>query len=97
MAKYFGLDKVLKIPGMFARNGGLFKSLYKVWYQDTLKVGKLVGTDKYGNKYYENPYYFFGRSRWIEYAPYYGLCCLLLAFARLSCPGVSLSLCRIRL
>lgn len=35
---------------------------------DDLKVGNLVGTDKYGNKYFENNYYFYGRNRWVEYA-----------------------------
>lgn len=35
---------------------------------DELKTGTLVGTDKYGNKYFENPYYFYGRNRWVEYA-----------------------------
>lgn len=35
---------------------------------DDLKIGTLVGADKYGNKYYENPYYFYGRNRWVEYA-----------------------------
>lgn len=37
---------------------------------DDLKIGTLVGTDKYGNKYYENNYYFYGRNRWVEYAPH---------------------------
>lgn len=37
---------------------------------DELKIGTLVGTDKYGNKYYENNYYFYGRNRWVEYAPH---------------------------
>ncbi|KAJ9582281.1 hypothetical protein L9F63_003410 [Diploptera punctata] len=35
---------------------------------DTLKLGKLVGEDKFGNQYYENNYYFFGRNRWVEYS-----------------------------
>lgn len=39
---------------------------------DECKDGKCVGKDKYGNKYYENPRFFYGRNRWIEYAPYYG-------------------------
>lgn len=39
---------------------------------DELKDGKLVGTDKYGNKYFENPRYFYGRNRWVEYSPKYG-------------------------
>lgn len=33
-------------------------------------MGTLVGTDKYGNKYFENNYYFYGRNRWVEYAPH---------------------------
>lgn len=37
---------------------------------DDLKIGKHVGTDKYGNKYFENNYYFYGRNRWVEYAPH---------------------------
>jgi len=37
---------------------------------DDLKIGTLVGIDKYGNKYFENPYYFYGRNRWIEFAPH---------------------------
>lgn len=71
--KFFGVDKLFKVPVMIVRNGGLINSLYKLWVQDALKIGTLVGTDKYGNKYYQNPYYFFGRSRWIEYSPHYGL------------------------
>lgn len=38
---------------------------------DTLKMGTHVGTDKYGNKYFHNDYYFYGRSRWVEYAPHF--------------------------
>ena len=34
---------------------------------DTYKWGKLVGEDKYGNKYYQNDYYFVGRNRWVVY------------------------------
>lgn len=34
---------------------------------DHLKTGTLVGEDKYGNKYFQNDYYFFGRNRWVEY------------------------------
>lgn len=39
---------------------------------DNLRPGTLVGIDRYGNKYYENPHYFYSRNRWIEYAPQYG-------------------------
>lgn len=71
--KYFGFDKLFKVPTIIAENGGIIQSLYKIYRQDALKVGTLVGTDKYGNKYFQNTYYFFGRSRWIEYSPHYGL------------------------
>lgn len=37
---------------------------------DEFKAGTLVGTDKYGNKYYEDPSQFYGRNRWVEYADY---------------------------
>lgn len=40
---------------------------------DDFKAGTLVGSDKYGNKYYENGYYFFGRNRWVEYAEHKNL------------------------
>ena len=32
-----------------------------------MKDGTLVGEDKYGNKYFENPRFFYGRNRWVEY------------------------------
>ncbi|XP_017659820.1 PREDICTED: NADH dehydrogenase [ubiquinone] 1 alpha subcomplex subunit 12 isoform X2 [Lepidothrix coronata] len=32
-----------------------------------LKTGNLIGTDKYGNKYYEDTRNFFGRHRWVVY------------------------------
>jgi NADH:ubiquinone oxidoreductase subunit len=36
----------------------------QIWHfvsrQDDLKVGTLVGEDKYGNRYYENNMYFYG-------------------------------------
>ena len=35
--------------------------------------GKLVGEDKYGNKYFQNDQYFYGRNRWIIYNPKHGV------------------------
>ena len=32
-----------------------------------MKNGTVVGTDKYGNTYYENKRYFVARSRWVIY------------------------------
>lgn len=40
---------------------------------DDLKSGNLIGEDKYGNKYYENNHFFYGRNRWCEYAHHYNL------------------------
>lgn len=40
---------------------------------DDLKIGTLVGEDKYGNRYYENNYYFHGRNRWVEYSDRVGM------------------------
>ncbi|GLG94355.1 NADH dehydrogenase [ubiquinone] 1 alpha subcomplex subunit 12 [Gryllus bimaculatus] len=40
---------------------------------DDAKVGTLIGEDKYGNKYFENKMYFYGRNRWVEYADQVGL------------------------
>uniref|UniRef100_A0A1B6CM35 NADH dehydrogenase [ubiquinone] 1 alpha subcomplex subunit 12 n=1 Tax=Clastoptera arizonana TaxID=38151 RepID=A0A1B6CM35_9HEMI len=40
--------------------------------QDELKWGTCVGEDKYGNKYFENNYYFYGRNRWVEFSPKVG-------------------------
>ncbi|KAK3088505.1 hypothetical protein FSP39_019961 [Pinctada imbricata] len=36
---------------------------------DEIKEGRLVGEDDYGNKYYENNYYFFSSNRWVRYNP----------------------------
>lgn len=49
-------------------NGGLRGSLKALFLRDDLKEGRLVGEDFYGNKYYENDRYFFGRNRWVNYA-----------------------------
>ena len=33
----------------------------------------MIGEDKYGNKYYQNDEYFYGRNRWIIYNPKHGV------------------------
>lgn len=68
MAKFFGLDKVARIFQIIKFNGGLRASIYKYYRNDDLKIGELIGTDKYGNRYYQNKMYFYGRNRWVEYA-----------------------------
>lgn len=67
---FFGYDKFCRFNEIVKQNGGLGKSLNKLFRMETMKTGKLVGQDKYGNKYFENDYYFYGSSRWVEYADY---------------------------
>lgn len=56
-------------PGILYKTASICKiTLFR--RNDDLKIGTLVGIDKYGNKYFENPYYFYGRNRWIEFAPH---------------------------
>ncbi|XP_054743671.1 probable NADH dehydrogenase [ubiquinone] 1 alpha subcomplex subunit 12 [Anastrepha obliqua] len=73
MAKYLGLDRLGKIFQMIRQAGGIKQAYMKMYRYDDLKIGTLVGTDKYGNRYYENPYYFYGRNRWVEYADHLNL------------------------
>ncbi|CAG0922100.1 unnamed protein product [Notodromas monacha] len=54
-------------------NGGIRASVYKLYRQNDLKDGTLVGEDQFGNKYYENTRYFFGRNRWVIYHPSVGV------------------------
>uniref|UniRef100_A0A069DW08 NADH dehydrogenase [ubiquinone] 1 alpha subcomplex subunit 12 n=1 Tax=Panstrongylus megistus TaxID=65343 RepID=A0A069DW08_9HEMI len=68
MNKFLGLDKLNNFFKIIRTNGGITGSLFKLFRQDELKMGTLVGEDKYGNKYYENNYYFYGRNRWVEYS-----------------------------
>ncbi|XP_017785144.1 PREDICTED: probable NADH dehydrogenase [ubiquinone] 1 alpha subcomplex subunit 12 [Nicrophorus vespilloides] len=73
MAKFLGLDKLGLLIKTIQHYGGIRASLYKLYRMDEVKIGKLVGTDKYGNKYFENPRFFYSRNRWVEYAPKYGM------------------------
>eukprot|EP01138_Halocafeteria_seosinensis_P016160 gb/GECG01016490.1/.p1 GENE.gb/GECG01016490.1/~~gb/GECG01016490.1/.p1 ORF type:complete len:210 (+),score=18.19 gb/GECG01016490.1/:1-630(+) len=59
-----GQDSVFRALKEF----GLRGTFTKLFQQRTLKFGRLVGTDRYGNKYYENPEYAWGQTRWVEYA-----------------------------
>lgn len=40
---------------------------------DEMKAGSLVGADKYGNKYFEDPTQFYGRNRWVEFSDHKNL------------------------
>ncbi|XP_058825869.1 probable NADH dehydrogenase [ubiquinone] 1 alpha subcomplex subunit 12 [Topomyia yanbarensis] len=71
-ARYIGLDKLKIALRDYRNSGGLRASLYKLYRMSTLKTGRLVGQDKYGNKYFEDSTQFFGRNRWVEFAEYRG-------------------------
>ncbi|CAB3223118.1 unnamed protein product [Arctia plantaginis] len=73
IVKILGLDKVASFFNIIRQNGGIRGSLYKLYRQDELKDGTLVGEDKFGNKYFENPRYFYGRNRWVEYSDNYNM------------------------
>ncbi|KAK5669618.1 hypothetical protein BDV3_003714 [Batrachochytrium dendrobatidis] len=49
------------------QNKGLFQTAKEAMYIGQPKTGTLVGTDKFGNKYYENPEDMQGRNRWVFY------------------------------
>ena len=67
LTKWLGLDKLATLARIIKQNGGIRNSLYTIYRTDDLKEGTLVGTDKYGNKYFENPSMFYGRDRWVIY------------------------------
>jgi len=68
-----GFDKYENLKKIIEHNGGLINSAKKLYYHDDLKIGTLVGTDDFGNKYYENPKYFVPRNRWVEFSEKRGL------------------------
>ncbi|XP_015523169.1 probable NADH dehydrogenase [ubiquinone] 1 alpha subcomplex subunit 12 [Neodiprion pinetum] len=73
MAKFFGVDKVVRFFQIVRDNGGIRGSLRALYRRDELKSGTLIGEDKYGNRYFENNMHFYGRNRWVEYADHVGL------------------------
>ncbi|KAG7207295.1 hypothetical protein KM043_008963 [Ampulex compressa] len=68
MAKLLGLDKLARLFQIVRENGGVFNSIRTLFRTDDLKTGVLVGEDKYGNRYFENNMYFYGRNRWVIYS-----------------------------
>jgi NADH:ubiquinone oxidoreductase subunit len=70
---FFGADKFVKTFREMRQNGGFRASVAKLYRMEIMKTGTFVGKDKYGNHYYEDLSYFFGRSRWVEYPKYKNL------------------------
>lgn len=49
-------------------------SYYSVFFRmDEMKAGALIGADKYGNRYFEDPSQFYGRNRWVEFVDHKNL------------------------
>ncbi|KAG8439586.1 hypothetical protein GDO86_005685 [Hymenochirus boettgeri] len=65
MAEY--LQLVRRAVEQIRSHGGLRGSFWQILRVSDLKTGALIGVDKYGNKYFEDKRYFFGRHRWVEY------------------------------
>uniref|UniRef100_A0A8C3ACX2 NADH dehydrogenase [ubiquinone] 1 alpha subcomplex subunit 12 n=1 Tax=Cyclopterus lumpus TaxID=8103 RepID=A0A8C3ACX2_CYCLU len=65
MAEYANL--VRRAFEQIRGHGGLRGFVVQMLRVQDAKVGALVGVDKYGNKYYEDKKYFFGRHRWVIY------------------------------
>ncbi len=51
--------------------GGVGNAFRRLLREGNVRTGTLVGTDQFGNKYYENNNYMFSRNRFVEY-PYKG-------------------------
>merc|ERR1712002_886849 len=71
-SSYFGIEKVAKFFNIIKQYGGLRSALYQLYRTDDLKLGKFIGEDALGNKYYEDPKLMFGRNRWVIYHPSVG-------------------------
>jgi len=49
------------------RTRGVVGTLKRFWKYDSVKNGRLVGQDKFGNMYFENKELPYGQHRWVEY------------------------------
>ncbi|XP_068163297.1 NADH dehydrogenase [ubiquinone] 1 alpha subcomplex subunit 12 [Antennarius striatus] len=66
MAEYVNL--VRRALGQIRGHGGVRDLCRHFIRVKDVKTGTLIGTDKYGNRYYEDKkHYFFGRHRWVIY------------------------------
>lgn len=65
---YSAADWTKRAQEVMSEPGEDFGTLYnKLRLESVLRKGTLVGTDKNGNKYYENRSAPYGRHRWVEY------------------------------
>jgi len=72
--KWLGIENMMRIFPIIKQYGGIRGTLYHLYRaDDCLKEGTLIGEDKYGNKYYQNNRYFYGKNRWVIYNPNVGV------------------------
>ncbi|KHJ97512.1 UBX domain protein [Oesophagostomum dentatum] len=67
LKEWLGIDKMQKLARMIKQMGGVRAALKKRYLMDVTRVGTCVGSDKFGNKYYEDNSFFMPRNRWVEY------------------------------
>uniref|UniRef100_UPI001EAEEE19 NADH dehydrogenase [ubiquinone] 1 alpha subcomplex subunit 12-like n=1 Tax=Oncorhynchus gorbuscha TaxID=8017 RepID=UPI001EAEEE19 len=65
MAEY--IHVVRRALGQLGGHGGVKGLFVQLFRANDVKTGALIGVDKYGNKYFEDTRYFFGRHRWVIY------------------------------
>lgn len=64
--KFTGLDRLVHLWTLIQRHGGVRAAYAHFYRTDDIKDGVLIGEDKYGNKYFQNDRYFYGRNRWVS-------------------------------
>ncbi|KAL0268110.1 UNVERIFIED_CONTAM: hypothetical protein PYX00_010177 [Menopon gallinae] len=62
-----GIRALKNLIRIIRYHGGLYRTLERLYLADTTKIGHFVGQDQFGNRYYENNYFFFARNRWVIY------------------------------
>ncbi|KAI1726291.1 NADH ubiquinone oxidoreductase subunit NDUFA12 domain-containing protein [Ditylenchus destructor] len=67
LKEYFMLDKIGKFFGNIKKIGGVRAAIKQRYLMDQTRAGTLVGTDKFGNKYYEDNSYYMPRNRYVVY------------------------------
>ena len=55
-------SKFQNAAAIIKQNGGMWKTLQSFYRIDDAKDGELVGTDRNGNRYYQNKRYFIGKK-----------------------------------
>jgi len=60
-------ERLARTKAMVAQHGGWWGAFKILKRTDDIKVGTLIGEDQFGNKYYENTYYFKANDRWVIY------------------------------